>query len=339
MKFKVNQLPIIVLGVFLIESVSGLSKCPYVCRCNKTSISCIEKNIEEIPKFISMRPTVDQMDFSNNEIHELKNDSFAFIGSSQINIIKLNANSIMEIESHTFYGLINLELLDIHDNLLGNVPSNIVKNNKNLIVLNLSENLFTKKTPVIESESLESLDLSYTRISTFSEENIKHLPNLRLLQLFQNHLTYIDPIIFVERKSFYVDLAHNLWHCNCNTTKIFQILTNKNLTKVDKIQCKLEDIYLDIFDERGPIFSEQTCSSNENAIASKHHILNNITTPEYLQNTCNDFFCNTVNYTIVLSVSILTIIILLGIILMAILFKIRRYEKVETSYEMESTSC
>lgn len=344
MKFtRLYKLSLVLLAVYLFGTATGSSRCPNSCRCNITSVSCIEKNIDEIPEFNNLRPKIIYMDLSRNEIDTIYEDSFTFPGAAQIKELRINENSITDIESNCFIKLINLELLHLNDNLISSLQRDIVKYNRHLMTLDLSQNLFIRSTPIIESESLISLDLSYTRISTFDEENIKYLPNLRYLHLYHNNLKYVSEEIFLKHTNLlYVELTANCWNCDCATIKLFDSLMEHNKTTIDTIQCKKEDKYVDIYTKTGPIYSNETCNNQSNktdSTVNPKESSNYMGTSEYYQDTCNDFFCNTVNYTILITVSVISIIILIGIVLMLILFKVRKYTKVEVSYEMKTTSC
>lgn len=342
MKFKGYQLSIVVLAVHLLSTASGSSKCPNSCRCNKTTVSCVESGLEYVPKFSSLRAPIIFMDLSRNNIEYLDETDFVFPGASQLKALQLYDNSITDVESGCFAKMINLELLDLHDNLIVSLPRSFVQGNKRLRALDLSGNLFMKQTPVIESESLEELDLSSTRLATFSRSNVEFLPNLKVLHLYHNNLQHVAPSAFLNSKdSFYVELSHNDWRCDCETIQLFDEVTMRNQTKIDKIQCKddADGKYVDIYDENGPIFPENVVCQKEFSEPEEELNINNTAKSEYYQNACAGFFCNSVNNAIVITVSVLSIIILLGIISMVVLLKSKRYENVDVLYEMETTSC
>lgn len=349
MKFtRNNKLSLVLLAVYLLITARGSSRCPSNCRCNATYVSCVEKDLEEIPEFSDIRSKVIYMDFSRNDIETIYEYSFQFNGVAQIKELRINENSIMDVESNSFIKLINLELLDLHDNLIGIIPRDIVKYNKRLKTLDLSHNLFTKTTPIIESESLIAFDLSYTRISTFDDENINYLPKLQILHLYHNNLKFISSDILLKNTNlFYVELASNVWNCDCATIKLFDSLIKRNITKIDTIQCRRNDNnYIDIYNKDGPIYTNDTCRNNVNdSQVNVYETIINIdnntgATSDYYKDLCNDFFCNNVNYMIIVTVTVISIIALIGIILMLILFKVRKYQRVELiSYEMKTTSC
>lgn len=341
MKLYILQLLIAILAVLTIKAVTSASKCPSECRCNKTIIFCIENDLEQIPDFSNIRTRVEEIYLSENELDLLGNDSFVFPATPQIKRLYLNGNSITDLATCTFSRLINLELLDLHDNLIGHIPPNIFIENTNLIVLNLAENLFTEHTPVIESESIEVLDLSYTRISKFSKENVQGLPNLRLLYLHENNLKYLDPNIFlIQENLVFLQLTHNIWKCDCNTTNMFKTLIQKGLVELEPIQCKQNGNYIYIYNKDGAIYDESNCSHIrlEKEKPNKANISDSVV--DYFHYECGEYLCNPVNVTLLVVITLISIGIALGIIVLCILLSKRKTTyKAVNAYEMKRDPC
>lgn len=265
---------ICLLANTLLPSVHASEKtnCPSKCKCNKTTIRCTEEWLTKIPDFkrIGMKPTT--LDLSSNDIEEVKMAHFYSKKLETVQQLLLNDNSVYLVEATAFATLTNLQYLDLSNNLLEDIPYDVVKKNQNLTKLNLSDNFFDSKTPELVSSSLKVLDLSVSKITLFTDSNLKGLPNLEVLYLFANNLKYIDYDIFVQVRLQKIDLFYNPWKCDCNTVKLFNYLENNNMTKIDKpVQCMHENKwYEDIHYTNDPVHSHKLCKSLE-----KKEIYNN----------------------------------------------------------------
>nr|XP_022900930.1 protein slit-like [Onthophagus taurus] len=234
-------------------------------RCKLTSreINCSGNDLNKIPMFQNTG-NIEILDFCDNEIEELYKANF--YNFTNLKQLRLNFNNIVYVEDNTFENLIQLESLDLSKNILEEVPDELISTNKKIITLNLSNNLFSSRTPSLYSSSLENLDLSWTKISYFTEENIVGLPNLKTLSLNANNLIHVNPEIFKLPKSFSsVNLNFNSWACNCETIKMFKKLTEENLFKVDNdINCYRENRIEAIYGKNGPISKRLNCEKHNN---------------------------------------------------------------------------
>ncbi|KAF2900247.1 hypothetical protein ILUMI_05938 [Ignelater luminosus] len=243
----------------------GKTDCPSKCKCDKTTIRCTEKSLTVIPDFKRITIRLTTLDLGSNDIEEVKMVHFYSKKLETVQQLLLNDNSVYLIEASAFATLRDLQYLDLSNNLLEDIPHDVVKKNQNLTKLNLSGNLFNSKAPVLVSSSLKILDLSVSKITSFTESNLKGLPNLKVLYLYSNNLKYIDYDIFVNVRLQQIDLFYNPWKCDCNTVKMFNYLESNNMTKIDKpVQCMHKNKwYEDIHYTNASVYQHKLCKSVE----------------------------------------------------------------------------
>ncbi|KAM4717511.1 vasorin b [Anableps anableps] len=143
MKFFLSSLMLLLIlpdGIFS-------SNCPEDCMCTiPGSILCSRRRSSTIP---------DELDSSTKDLY-------------------LFANGIEGIKAEDFNGLLNLEMLDLSQNKLTNLPERVFE-------------------PL---SSLKNLDLSSNQITYISEECFHGMPQLERLYLYSNHIEKIHPAAF-----------------------------------------------------------------------------------------------------------------------------------------------
>uniref|UniRef100_A0A147B3N5 Vasorin n=1 Tax=Fundulus heteroclitus TaxID=8078 RepID=A0A147B3N5_FUNHE len=123
------------------------NKCPEACLCNTPqSILCSRRRSSTIP---------DKVDSSTKSLY-------------------LFANGIEGIKAEDFDGLVNLEMLDLSQNKLTDLPERVFE-------------------PL---SSLKNLDLSSNQITYISEKCFQGMPQLERLYLYSNHIENIHPAAF-----------------------------------------------------------------------------------------------------------------------------------------------
>lgn len=250
----------IALSLLLLSS-RAKAGCPSTCACTSDSINCSRASLDAVPYFEStdVHPTV--IDLSENAIINIASTDLSFDGSGSVQVVYLNDNSLLDVNEKAFLEMPELQEVHLNRNLLGGVPDNLIDGNDKLVLLDLSENYFSETTPSLHSQSLEILDLSSSKIASFTEENIKYLPNLKVLNLSYNNIKHIDISVFQNRSLLGVDVYFNIWECSSKTVELFDFLVGKNLTEIkDPIKCAHEDgSYSNIYTREGPV-SEQEYS-------------------------------------------------------------------------------
>lgn len=210
------------------------SKCPSMCKCDTFSVSCVEKSIAYIPNFDVLENSPSVIDLSGNDITEVQRNDFNFEVNKYVIEVYLNNSNLADIHPEAFAEMKKLQGLYLQTNLLSSVPEGFIKRNRDLILLNLAENLFNDM-PKITSKSLEILILSKSDVHVVPADSLDNLPNIRLLMLDQNKITHIAVSMFQSAKSFfYVELRYNPWDCNCQTIHLFEYLTNERFIDPDE---------------------------------------------------------------------------------------------------------
>jgi len=342
---------LIVLMVTVIVIVSsipftyGVPNCPAKCKCNVT-IKCTRRELTAVPdmKKITAGPTT--VDLSENDIEEIKSVSFSMKKLETLQSLLLSDNSILSIETGSFSSLPNLQYLDLSNNLLRHFPSEGIKKNSKLTNVNLSGNLFVSKTPELISDSLKILDLSFSKVSTFTKNNLKGLPSLQTLYLNANSLKHVDYNIFVGVGLKHVNLAHNSWHCNCDTIKLFDYLVKAEMTQIsiDKpIQCMQRNKwYEDIYDSNGPIHYNKLCEKKLHRVSftnSDAPIQNvHMTKEQNDTSIVSDDFQTIVELEILIVAVIIVLLVVLALVSLTILLRRPKTPKNHIYEELQNIS-
>nr|CAH7769766.1 unnamed protein product [Callosobruchus chinensis] len=238
--------------IILLGSVLSLVEaCPSVCDCTTSSVSCIQKDLKNIPDLDSLQTSPMIIDLSGNEINSITDEDFIFDKNSAVVEIYLNNSEVLDIDEDSFAELENLQELYLGENLLHDIPKNIVEYLPNMILLELSSNLFSGDLPLIKSKSLEVLALANCKISSVPEHALKLLPNLKMLLLQQNNIKYISQSTFSGiTTSFALKLFYNKFECNCKTFQLFDFLGEHGyVDKSDPYRCSNgNDTDIDVFD-------------------------------------------------------------------------------------------
>ena len=140
---------------------------------------------------------VSNLELKYNELTELENSTF----ENHANIVKLNlwSNEIAFISSGAFYGISNLQTLDLGRNRLTEMPD-LTPVSTSLTYLNLKENDITSKNlSAIVMTKLVTLHLGLNEITYFSTTSLRYvMPKLTILNLNSNKITGITSEYFSQ---------------------------------------------------------------------------------------------------------------------------------------------
>ncbi|XP_032662779.1 uncharacterized protein LOC116840319 [Odontomachus brunneus] len=151
-------------------------------------------------------PSVTDFDFSDNSLLRLKRTAFSKMQS--INYISLRGNWLREIEPATFDLLKSLVEVDLSDNLLDDLPSNLFDGTMVETLRISGNNLST--LAMISASKLTSLDASKNRIRTIAKEDLDGVPELDQLFIMSNNLKRIHPHAFSHLDQLsHVDISDN----------------------------------------------------------------------------------------------------------------------------------
>ncbi len=187
--------------------------------------------------------------------------------------IELQLDTISDPEN--IYKLVNLELLDLTDNYIENIPPEII-NLTSLETLNLSRNYITVIIPeMCQLPNLSSLYLGYNGIISIPLE-ICNLANLTELLLNNNFITEFPPEL-------------------CQLTNLSVLALNNNtITKIPSEICKLinlNELYLNN-NNIEEIPSELFQLTNLSVLELTNNNIKNITTTNITSNSIYDFLSN-----------------------------------------------
>ena len=170
-------------------------------------------------------PNVTEVDLSNNAIPsprllELGIHTFS-------NVKKLILKNCKIISSQFVLPAVNITYLDLSDNELKVISTDMLKGLNLLEVLLMSGNKITHFSNSIfnENPNLRHLDLSQNLIAKISSDSDKKfLENLKVLQLQNNYIYQLSsnalPLSFLSHLD-YLDLRWNSIECSCDITKNF----------------------------------------------------------------------------------------------------------------------
>ncbi|EFN66355.1 Immunoglobulin superfamily containing leucine-rich repeat protein [Camponotus floridanus] len=140
--------------VKLVHSTS--EKCPLLCDCDiwygLQSASCVGRHLYSI--HTGVPSTVQALDLSNNSISILNNYELADAGLLRLKYLNLSTNAISEIGLNAFDRLSELTVLDLSQNHLYYLLSDIFISAKNLRILRLSKNNFNSQVPKLKNSWL-----------------------------------------------------------------------------------------------------------------------------------------------------------------------------------------
>jgi Leucine-rich repeat (LRR) protein len=197
----------------IVDSLPGYAvPVDVTCVCNEYawspgSFDCSSRNLKEFPDCV--RGAI-KIDASNNPFGQLTGSTLAHMPN--LREIKFDGCDISFVDSTAFVGTDSLEVLSLWNNPLSSFDDIILPSTLTSLVLG-GTNL--EAVPVIFSDSLQSLDLSSTRISVLYERAFAGTPNILYLWLNNNALTAINQLAFRGLTKLV-----SLWINNCQINEL-----------------------------------------------------------------------------------------------------------------------
>ncbi|XP_047507032.1 toll-like receptor 2 [Pieris napi] len=217
--FKMNRLQICILVLFSSVSAKQMTdiealastptRCTYEYAYDMYGAHCGGLRLNKIP---SLRAGIEILDFSDNKLQEIHDDTLSSYTS--IKFLYLSENQIYSIDENAFYYLTNLQTLDLSKNVILTLPEsifhlptlrNLYLHGNPLLHIRLSNLQLTKplKAP------LELLDLSECKLKALPDWGI--LPQLLLYNISHNPLTSLEAQHFSSMcKLSKVDLTESI---------------------------------------------------------------------------------------------------------------------------------
>jgi len=245
--------------------------------------NCTQAFLHGVPEGLDSSTTA--LDMSDNNITQLRNDTFDRAGILHVDRVFLNRNYIVGMESGTFRKLTSLSELHLESNLITSVVPGTFWENPKLIVLNLRNNrlsslpvdIVTLKNHVQE---LDIGDNSIRKVDTYLVQ--RYYPELRRLEVSRNKISRISSTSPLDNSSLevvvasYNDIAElessafasasNLKELNASNNKISSLskdvfARNPELVRIDVSNNHILTIHRDAF-RKNPKIREIYAGSN-----------------------------------------------------------------------------
>ena len=145
-------------------------------------------------------------------IDDRTNIVFLNIQASNLSEIIINNNTIRNIDSFTFNGLINLKKINFNNNQINELPINIFSELIGLEEIDFSFNKIMKLNSFIFDGliKLRVINFGFNRIEELDKNILNGLINLEFITLTGNKIKEINPTLFRDSKSLeYIYLSSN----------------------------------------------------------------------------------------------------------------------------------
>ncbi|XP_035675922.1 uncharacterized protein LOC118415419 [Branchiostoma floridae] len=219
----------------IVVLVGPPDRCPEVCHCNDKSADCSNPSLFAVPKtlpsaIVSLRvestavasipekalenlASLKFLYLRNNRITNSGLRRTSFLGLKRLRGLYLSNNLLTSFPYDQFDVLSKtIELLDLSNNHLGNLPTLVFQRYKNLRSLVLRRVGITMLPPAtfFGLTRLDSLFLDHNDISNdLRALGDEHLKSLRILHLSSNPIVKLDPNNFRKLKTLqYLDISH-----------------------------------------------------------------------------------------------------------------------------------
>ncbi|XP_039283641.1 leucine-rich repeat-containing protein 4 [Nilaparvata lugens] len=217
-----------------LREVEPTDPCPPVCVCKwksgKQTVECTERGLINVPPGI--QPENQVLDMTGNNLQILPADMFVRAELLNLQRVYLRSCKIGQIDDRAFYGLSNLVELDLSDNLLTSVPSNMFRDVPSLRDINLAHNPIQK----IDSHAfrtvpgLVKLDLSHCELQAIAPMAFDGVELLEALKLNGNRLSQLKhKTVETLSRLHGVELHDNPWHCDCHLRAVKLWLVGNNI--------------------------------------------------------------------------------------------------------------
>ncbi|XP_068626675.1 leucine-rich repeat-containing protein 24 [Battus philenor] len=233
----------LILFAYIAASM-GDKLCPKQCDCDMENglnrATCVDQNIVSVA--VGVPQEVQVYSLSHNVISELDNFCFKELGYTSIQILNLSYNLIFWIGLHAFAGLESLVHLDLSNNRLRFVASDLLWDTPQLQTLDLSGNVFEslKNEPFLMHTKLQILNLNNCRIKSLPDRLFTRLPNLKKIDLSENYMITIGvELLRPLRKLERIELRNEYWQCNPSFMAVETWIVSRGITYTRQCKKKL----------------------------------------------------------------------------------------------------
>lgn len=137
-------------------------------------------------------PNLMKLKINNNHITEF--EMYAFRGLRKLEVLSSGNNLIKKLDSYLFVSLDEMKYIDFSNNSISILPPQLFESNRKLRYLFLKNNSLSIRNsgPILISESLSHLDISFCNITHMPPDAFIHLTNLTSLRMIGNPLENLD---------------------------------------------------------------------------------------------------------------------------------------------------
>lgn len=231
---------------------------------SRTSFTCTSGDTNDFCTFVDVKleskPQV-TLKFDKNLDYEFRSDKEVHIPKVQFNSsripvltnavctsfphvwdLRLWFMSMISIQADAFDGCTDLQILNMHENLLTSLDQNIFAKTTHLQKVILTRNRLTRMSSAMFASSaliLRQLSLGNNSLNMFEIDSGVDFPKLEVLSLEHNQLTQLE--VEVLKKKFpqinKFDLVGNQFNCT-QSQKIAEIMKGLDLKELEAVACK-----------------------------------------------------------------------------------------------------
>ncbi|XP_078681786.1 uncharacterized protein LOC144916528 [Branchiostoma floridae x Branchiostoma belcheri] len=225
------------------QLTQGVPDCPKKCVCSNNQVSCIARQLEEVPSPIPV--TTVKLNLHHNRIRIISSSSLANL--PYLLSLDLSSNQIPGLIETAFQSNHLLERLILSSNQLPAVPK-AIRHLYNLKYIYLEANRI-KSVSASDFRGLVNLQelilLSNPQLSYIHKDAFKDLKSLRKLMIGYCSLQTIDYNLFKDKDLQVVGLYSNPWKCDCRLKWLWHCMSITNTTFVYQydIKCMTPALY------------------------------------------------------------------------------------------------
>ncbi|XP_060895058.1 leucine-rich repeat transmembrane protein FLRT3 [Labrus mixtus] len=238
-----------------------MSPCPPGCCCPRAGflVLCESLGLRSLPRSVPLSTSA--LSVARNQLCNVDHLLRRFSGLQELSLshnllprfprglppslesLLLQENRITYITSGALRQLGNLTRLDLEDNRIRAIQPGALEGLNKLQVLTLKGNKLTS-LPLNLPPSLTHLDLSANCISVLELPSLSPLVNLQVLNINSNCLRSVPESAFDRLPRLRsVDLADNLWACECDILYLYRWLLNGRTKMATDLVCS-EPVHL-----------------------------------------------------------------------------------------------
>ncbi|KAM4721720.1 amphoterin-induced protein 3 [Rhinophrynus dorsalis] len=232
-KWAEKLLFILIMGLMACRSASF--ECPISCICASDLLSCVRKNLRQVPN--ALPTTSVSLDLSHNNLSHLHNHWLSDL--PRLHILRLSHNHIRRLPAKAFHNATELQHLDLSSNLLESIKKELFQplcNLEELLLYNnriahVDDGAFTRLG------NIQKIYLSWNLLTSFSFTCLQNLtnPHLRTLDLSSNRFLSL-PVEEVSSLPAFIKnglyLHNNPLTCHCALYALFTHWDHRGFSSV-----------------------------------------------------------------------------------------------------------